>query len=116
MTVLRFLQEILAYDEDVHMSAQETIDGLGGGVDYGLVLIERGVQEHWYACNSAKSVNKLPVQGINVLLDGLKASGPVFVGNGRNSVPLSGFDSIGLNHEGRGIIALKVLAREFGEN
>lgn len=52
-----FFDQIIADHEHIHIGSQETIDRLSWLQDDGLVIVERGIEQNWYAGEFFKVLN-----------------------------------------------------------
>ena len=59
--------EVIPKDKKVHFGAEEAVEGFFGTADYGLVFVERGVQDEGDVRNSAKMLDEAMVAGICAL-------------------------------------------------
>src|ERR1700685_4389674 len=99
MLVFGFVKNEWADGEDIHSGAEEAVDGLGGRVDDGLVLVERGIEKDRDAGDVAEAADELPVKRINVAFDGLKAASAVTMSDGGYAVALAGVDLVSPDNE-----------------
>src|ERR1017187_3493924 len=115
--------QILALEQDkrtdrqrIHLRSEKAVNRLCRVVYHRFLLVERRVQENGHSGDFAKSVDQFPIERIDVLLHGLKASRSIRMHDGRNAFPLVRLDLVGSYHERSGVAGLKVVASSLREN
>src|SRR5262249_35543984 len=95
----RALDHVAPHDKDIHVRAQEAIEGLPGSQYDGLVFVERRIQQDRHAADPFERFDEMPVPGIRTPADRLEAPGAVDMGHGRDDRSLVRSNRVDLQHE-----------------